>query len=714
MSQIARVAISSEFLGAFAAIPQTAQGKVSKFLTNFQRNPMAPGINYEKIHAARDPNMRSVRIDEAWRGIVLKPEKGNIFLLLWVDRHDDAYAWASRHRCAVNEATGAIQVFEAVPATEEVLVAPPPLGAASQAALFAEVSDKDLVLLGVPGEMIARVRAVVSEDDLDAIQKALPSEAYEALFLLAAGDSVNRILQERETRFDLKVDTQDFETALQCAESLSRFVVVDNESELAAVLNASLTQWRIFLHPSQQRMVHGDRSGPVRILGGAGTGKTVVAMHRTKVLAEMAEKSSGKILFTTFTRNLATDIQANLKELCSPNVMAKIEVANLDAWVQRFLNLRKYEYSIAYESDKEREHIWDLSMTLKPSDVNVPDTFYREEWARVIQPQGIETIDDYKKASRVGRGTTLSRSDRTKVWPVFEEYRSRLLGRKMKEVEDAYRDAANLIAVDRSGLAYSTVIVDEAQDMGAQAFRLIRALVEPGRNDLFIVGDGHQRIYGRNKVVLSKCGIDIRGRSRKLRVNYRTTEEIRKAAVAILEGCDIDDLDGGQDNQKGYKSLTHGESPRVFKFNSAEDQAKAIAALISERVAGGLRASSICVVARTNNEVDDIGHRLGRAGVKIRKIRVDESDGSDADAVRIATMHRVKGLEFDLVVVASVNDGLVPLGGFRETEDPVERQTTEVEERALLYVALTRARKEAAIFSYGATSMFLSKCIGSP
>ena len=148
--------------------------------------------------------------------------------------------------------------------------------------------------------------------------------------------------------------------------------------------------------------------------------------------------------------------------------------------------------------------------------------------------------------SRVGRGTRLGRSARVKVWPVFEEYRAQLAERGLKEVDDAYRDAAALLVEDRDGSDYVTVIVDEAQDMGAQAFALVRAIVPSGRDDLFIVGDGHQRIYGRNRVVLGRCGIDIRGRSRKLRLNYRTTEETRSWASRLLSGRDIDDLDGAQ------------------------------------------------------------------------------------------------------------------------------------------------------------------------
>jgi superfamily I DNA/RNA helicase len=272
-----------------------------------------------------------------------------------------------------------------------------------------------------------------------------------------------------------------------------------------------------------------------------------------------------------------------------------------------------------------------------------------------------------------------------------------------------------LLWVDRHDDAYAwagrhrcaIVIVDEAQDMGPQAFRLLRAIVKHGQNDLFIVGDGHQRIYGRNKVVLSRCSIDIRGRARKLRVNYRTTEEIRTAAVALLEGWRIDDLDGGEDTQKGYKSLTHGARPEHQNFPTADAQAEGILELIHEAIGRGTAAASICVVARSNHELEAIERLLRQGGIASERTRTDEAELGAADAIRLATMHRVKGLEFDCMIVASINDGLIPPTAAMESADPVERAVSDLEERSLLYVALTRARKEAHLLSYGQPSPFL-------
>ncbi|MGF1614203.1 MAG: UvrD-helicase domain-containing protein [Gammaproteobacteria bacterium] len=705
MPQQVKVAISADFFSAFGRLPQAQQGKVARFLTNFQRNPTSPGINYERIQTARDPNMRSVRIDQAYRGIVLKPERGEVYMLLWVDKHDEAYAWAAKHQCDINAATGAIQVYEveqgdwkpaAVPAHETVVP-----GA------YAELTDDDLLLLGVPEPLLGLVRSVHSEFELDSIQHRLPVEVYEGLFLYMAGTRLADILAEREPPPAATVDVEDFSKALEKAETRSRFVVVEDEFELASMLNAPLEKWRVFLHPSQRRLVEGAKKGPVRVLGGAGTGKTVVAMHRAKWLAENLPTDAGKILFTTFTKNLATDIEQNVSAICSPAQMARLEVTNLDSWVVRFLRKRKYAYQLAFGEDTGA--YWQRALDVKPSTPDLPDAFYREEWERVVQPQGIEKSEQFMRASRLGRGTRLNRAQRVAIWPVLEEYRNQLALAGRREISDAYGDAAALLQHEALPAPYAAVVVDEAQDMGPQAFRLLRAMVPEGANDLFIVGDGHQRIYGRNKVVLSQCGINIRGRSQKLRINYRTTEEIRRWAVGLLEGKPIDDLDGGRDSNDVYKSLTRGDPPQVRVFRDQGEQAEFLRQFLLSERDSGTALSHICVVARTNSELDGIEQNLVRADIPVSRINPKEPDRSRQDGVRLATMHRVKGLEFDTVILASVNERLVPLAHVLAAKgDAVEQQQADIEERALVYVAVTRAKRQALVLAYGKPSPYLS------
>ena len=325
MSDNPKVALSQDFLLQLAKLPGNVHTKVMMWAILFQTDPKSPGINYEKIQAARDPNLKSIRIDQDWRGIVFKPESGDVYVLLYVDHHDAAYRWAERRKLSINPVTGAMQVVlvqEAVESTEaasalamEVAARTPPsvplpAGIPQTACpIFAGLSDRELMSLGVPEDWVTRVREITSDQELDGLQTSLPVEAYEGLFLVAAGDTVDQVLQARETRVDRKVDTKNFVEALGTAESQARFVVVDDDAAMLAIMNAPLAQWRIFLHPTQHKLAMGDRSGPVRVLGGAGTGKTVLAMHRAKWLAEHRTPDGKKVLFTTFTKNLATDIE---------------------------------------------------------------------------------------------------------------------------------------------------------------------------------------------------------------------------------------------------------------------------------------------------------------------------------------------------------------------------------------------------------------------
>jgi superfamily I DNA/RNA helicase len=522
------------------------------------------------------------------------------------------------------------------------------------------------------------------------LQESLPVEAYEGLFLLAAGDTVAQVLSSRETRVDKTINTEDFAAALSTPESQSRFVIVDDDEAMLAIMNAPLAQWRIFLHPTQHKLAGGDRSGPVRVLGGAGTGKTVLAMHRAKWLAEQRTPDGKKVLFTTFTKNLATDIEDNLKTLCSPKTMAKIEVRNLDAWVHGYMRSRKLEHKIVYDRSKDGAlQAWQIAMAAKDSSVDLPVNFYEQELEQVVLAQGVTTRDEYRTVRRTGRGVILSRAKRDAIWPVFEEYRGQLTSRKLKEVDDAYREIASLLELgDGEGklLAYSAIVIDETQDFGPQALKLLRAMIPREANDLFFVGDGHQRIYTRNRAAMSKCGVDIRGRSRKLYLNYRTTDEIRRAAVAMLEGCEIDDLDEGHDETRRYKSLSHGPVPLVVDAKGMEETVSLAIANVkkwrNEDTDG--HVNSTCVIASSQAVRDSLAKQFSSAGFATSVIDASQNFSTDAKAVHFSTMHRAKGLEFDRTIVITPASYLgVPL----ETEA----------QRKLIYVALTRAKRDAVL-----------------
>lgn len=284
------------------------------------------------------------------------------------------------------------------------------------------------------------------------------------------------------------------------------------------------------------------------------------------------------------------------------------------------------------------------------------------------------------------------------------------------EVADCYRLARALLERDRTSADtaqpsreghFASVVVDEAQDMVAQAWRLIRSIVPNGRNDLFIVGDAHQRIYCRHRVVLGRYGIEIRGRARKLRLNYRTTEETRRWASRVLDRCSIDDLDGGSDSNRGVRSVAHGPEPRLESFDTRDEQAAWLIGFLKEALRQGESLRGTCVVARTRTERNVIADELTGADLPVEVLEADSPDESSS-GVRLATMHRVKGLEFDCVVIASVNEEFLPLATAIPDNDGPARTAAEVAERALLYVAATRAKKELVLLSFGAPSPFLN------
>ena len=404
-------------------------------------------------------------------------------------------------------------------------------------------------------------------------------------------------------------------------------------------------------------------------------------MHRARYLAEeVFNKKEDRILFTTFTRNLATDIQENLRKLCSVDALSRIDVVNLDAWVANFLRGQGYRHQVVFDEDEN--DAWAFALNQAPPDLGVAPNFYRSEWEQVIQAQNITDADQYLKASRIGRGTKLSRDAKKRIWPVFQEYRAQLNEQGKKEYIDLVRDARGLIQSKGITLPYRAVIVDEAQDMSAEAFRLMRAIVAESANDLFIVGDAHQRIY-RHRVSLGQCGINIKGRGKKLKINYRTTDEIRRFAVCLLEGRDVDDLDGGPDQQKGYMSLTHGRPPLVRSFGSFAEELAFVKKHIQELKEEGAPLESICVVGRTKRVLEGYISQLQAADFTTYEIKRNTAEQRDKPGLRVATMHRVKGLEFEHVIVVAANKGIVPLeAAVYDAEDNVAKRNAETGERS--------------------------------
>jgi superfamily I DNA/RNA helicase len=702
---------------ALKKVPSKVMERFHDMVLKLMVDPSRSGLNIESIQGASDPAMRSFRIDQGYRAIGYL--QGGDLLLLHVDEHDKAYRWATNRTVQFNRKLNRIQVLESVraevqaPAPETAYFAeasPVSANNAQPPLLFEHYSDIDLQGLGLSDTDIQKARSYSSEAQLEAAQEIFDRASYDILFSLAAGFAIEDIP-------DLVVPSEDgsaelqFADALRTDESRQQIFVPEDKDELRRFLNGDLEGWRTFLHPEQRRTAyHKGYNGPVLVRGGAGTGKTVVAMHRAKHLADEIAKDPArkgdKVLFTTFTSTLARDVEANLKTLCPEHVTgpdATIEVCNLDRWVGDFLKRRGFERSIVYFGE-DRDRLQDIWQTVL-ADSNLPDgltdEFIKDEWSQIIQAKSISTKRDYFTVKRTGRGTPLDRPKRNALWPVFETYRAHMIDEGLAEPDDAYREAIAILQSDRSRLPYTSVVVDEAQDMGEPALKLVRAIVpkdlEEDRNSLFIVGDAHQRIYARKASMLA-CGIEVRGRAKRLRLNYRTTERIRRYAVAILEGVEVDDLDDNVDTLQGYRSLREGVTPERIGLQTKSEELSALC----DWIKGLSPETSAAVLVRTNSQMLEVQTALTSAQIPTFVLRNNILDDPEKPGVRIATMHRAKGLEFDHVAMALLTEETIPpRQAIKTAVDDAGRREIFEREKSLLHVAATRAKSKLRVSWHG-------------
>lgn len=693
-----KVAISSDFLTAFANLPRQVQGKVTEFVNKFRNNPISHGINYEKIKNGTDKKIYSVRIDNSYRGIVACQQETGVYLLLWVDHHDEAYQWAARKRCEVNPKTGAIQVFDVQNIVEDADLS-------KKVSIFSAARDDELLKLGVPENQMEFVKKLASKEEFYEAQSAMPKDAYEHLSWLVEGFPMAEVLELVEEEYSTASAGEDLAAALDVPTTLKSFVVVEGEDELRRIMAEPLEKWRVFLHPAQRKIVQKAYSGPARVLGGAGTGKTVVAMHRAKHLASKCNDNE-RILVTTFTANLAADIRENMRKICTVEELRRMEIVHLDAWVNRFLRESGFSAQIAY--DDTIAPLWEQAILQANNNLPFESSFYREEWNRIAIAQEALTLEQYIKAIRTGRGTRLNRKQRIEIWKVFEIYQNLMKENHIRDINTAMYETTKLLQSAGRKPRYVSIIIDEGQDFSNNAYRMLRALAgEEHANDIFVVGDSHQRIY-KNHPVFARCGINVRGRSSILKINYRTTEEIRKCAFALLNGISFDDLDEGEDFGDKCQSLTHGETPIVESFSNANDEFNFVVNEVKKLNDGGIALTDICVVARTKKLVDDYLALFTKAGVRSYAIKRNKIEDRSHDGLRIATMHRVKGLEFKYVFITAVNNRIIPLQSAINNTDAISKAESIASEKCLLYVAMTRAQKGVYITSYGKKSDFLS------
>jgi superfamily I DNA/RNA helicase len=515
---------------------------------------------------------------------------------------------------------------------------------------------------------------------------------------------------------DEPIDPDDYATAVERPATQ----VTTDDAALQAILAESFARWQVFLHPTQRRLVERDYSGPARVGGGPGTGKTIVALHRVKHLAERLPPGNDvPILLTTFNRNLAADLRARLLALGGPDLLARVDIVNIDKLASRVVSEARLAGRRRIIDDSKALEEW-RAMLFELGETQWDAEFLAAEWSQVILGQVLTSRTDYFNARRPGRGRRLNRQERAAIWQLAERLTKRLDDQGIWTWRQVAERAARLeldrearithAASSESSSAstpryrYRHIVVDEAQDLSPAHWKMLRAMVARCPNDIFLVGDTHQRIYN-NYVTLSSLGINIRGRSARLTLNYRTTRQILKAALQMLSGETYDDLDGGEDNLAGYRSLLRGEQPTFHGVSTWTDEKHLIIRQL--RKWGAVDDGSNAVCLPTKDMATEVMESLAKESIPAVEIGPDGPKRHDG--VHVGTMHRFKGLEYQRLIIAGVSDGLVPrraIAAFQDS-DPKRYQRERMRDRSLLFVAATRARDDLAIFWHGTRSPFL-------
>ncbi|MDO5310076.1 MAG: 3'-5' exonuclease [Planctomycetia bacterium] len=715
--------LAESFGLAFSELPARAQSAVPGCV--WSCSPLEANTYYKPIPGHPDGNFRYVPFAKDFAAILYYDDAKGYCLALWIGVLEDALRWARLRRFQVNPQTGVPQTYEA---PEETLK---PVAKS----IFAQFTDDQLLAIGLPREQLPTVRALASREDFYTVSRQFSSDVRESLTWLIDGEDYQLVLDIVRS-VSASVDP---EKPMESLVARQEFYLPESDDDRRQYLAYPLEKWRVYLHPDQRKSVQTNYKGPVRVLGPAGSGKTVVAMHRAQRLAKDildADKErmrndptaqptrTPQILLTTFTKNLAIDIEQNLCKICSKEQLALIEVVNLDKWVSSCLREYNFKAKITYDA-AELNPAWgvaveeakkDAQRKGKSLDVGADDAarFCREEYERVIVANDAFTKEQYLQTPRVGRGVRLNRQKRLCVWEVVQHYLRYMQSISKRDIYYAMYECRELLKREieqnrRQGKRH--IIVDECQDFSAVALRLLRTIGgEEHENDLFLVGDAHQRIY-KNKAVLGHCGINVRGRGIKLHVNYRTTAETQSYALKVLAKMPVDDLDDGLDSDTRCQSLRHGAAPKLIRCKSQKEQAQKILETVQSLEAQGVLDREICLVAPSSNALDGFQTLLPNLdpGRLCYLIVHDKAESRVEPGLRLATMHRVKGLEFKYVLLFNVGDKELPGRQVDNLSEEIEREEALAEQRRLLYVALTRAQFGAHLFCVGKPSRFISQ-----
>lgn len=686
---------------------------------DLQLNPASPGMSLHKLEKSKDPNFKSVRVNRDIRLIVHSTESS--LLLCYVDHHDKAYQWAERRKIEVHPRTGAAQLVEVRETVREIEI---PLYVEKAhpvripPTLFEGVSDETFLEYGVPPEWLNDVRNA-TENTLFRITEHLPAEAAEALLELATGGIPKG--SGPPTHFDSPVaasgaaplrdpdvqyrsyaehpvvpDVNSFEHP----DARRRFRLLTSVEELERALEYPWEKWTVFLHPTQRQLVERDYAGPSRVAGSAGTGKTIVALHRAVHLARSHREA--RVLLTTFSEALANSLRTRLKRLIGnePRIAERIEVHSLSAIAKRLYEVNLGSATLVSDS-RLRHLIRDASS--KVGGHKFSPHFLFTEWVQVVDDWQLHRWEDYRDVRRLGRKTRLPEAQRAVLWSIFERVRASLSNEGLLTEPDLFGRLARHLKESRR-FPYDFAVVDESQDVGVAQLKFLATLGGGRPNALFFAGDLGQRIFQAPFSWLS-LEVDVRGRSHTLRINYRTSHQIRTKADQLLPD-QLSDVDGVSESRRGTISAFNGPEPVVRILKSSAEETKLIANWIKKRIAQGVLPHQIGIFVRSDSELARA--RAVVEGAEFGAFALDTFSEAAVGLVAIGTMHVAKGLEFRSVAVAACDEEVLPLQSrIEEIADEGDLEDVYDTERHLLYVACTRARDHLLVTGVEPGSEFL-------
>jgi superfamily I DNA/RNA helicase/mRNA-degrading endonuclease RelE of RelBE toxin-antitoxin system len=686
--------IADTFTDSLAKLTGDEQKVVKTTAFDLQINPAHPGMSFHKLDKARDKNFWSLRVSSDIRLIVHKTS--NSLLLCYVAHHDKAYQWAERRKLETHPKTGAAQLVEIRETFQEIRV--PSLVAGDEPeptkpALFANVTEDVLMGYGVPMEWLDDVRKA-DEDGLLVLADHLPSEAAEALLEFATGGQPH-----------IPVIAASGIDPFEHPDAQRRFRIMTDVDELARALDYPWDKWTVFLHPAQRQIVEKDYNGPVRVSGTAGTGKTIVALHRAVHLAR--NHSDARVLLATFSEMLVNALRTKLRRLTSnePRHAERLEVLTIDA-----VGKRLYEAQLGPAKIATRGYIQELlkDASGRVAEFKFSSRFLLGEWEDIVDAWQLKSWEDYRDVKRLGRKTRLPEQQRAVLWSVFEEVKAIL--RQQGQVTRA--EMFSLIAEkigERRHAPFKFAVVDESQDISVSQLRFLAALGCGRPNSLFFAGDLGQRIF-QTPFSWRSLGVDIRGRSQTLRINYRTSHQIRMQADRLL-GSEVMDVDGNIDDRRGTVSVFNGPSPDIRVFDTIEEETGAVADWLKERNNEGVVPHEIGIFIRSSAQIQRAKLAAHLSGMPFMVL--DDHMETTTGKMSISSMHLAKGLEFRVVAVMACDDEIIPLQERMESvADDADLEEVYDTERQLLYVACTRARDCLLVTSVEPESEFLDDLKG--